>query len=65
MVNGELTELINNEQIEIDLQFLLLGSLGPSTVTFIAFVYVATCGGDVEIVIVNEKLLPMKKIKEK
>lgn len=43
----------------MNLQFLLLGSLGPSTVTFIAFVYVVTCGGDVEIVIVKVKLLPV------
>lgn len=44
-----------------DLQFLLLGSLGPSTVTFIAFGYVVTCGGDVEIVIVNVKNLPIEE----
>lgn len=35
------------------------GSLGPSTVTLIAFVYVATCGGLVDSVIVIEKLLPV------
>ena len=38
-----------------------LGSLGPSTVTLIAFVYVATCGGELLIVIVNVKLLPENK----
>lgn len=36
------------------------GSLGPSTVTLIAFVYVATCGGLDDIVMVIEKLLPAK-----
>lgn len=36
------------------------GSRGPSTVTFIALPYVATCGGLVEIVIVIVKLLPEK-----
>lgn len=41
-----------------------LGSLGPSTVTFIALLYVVICGGDVDTVIVNEKLFP-GKIKEK
>ena len=37
------------------------GSLGPSTVTFIALLYVATCGGCVDTVIVNVKLLPVIK----
>lgn len=32
--------------------------------TFIAFVYVVTCGGDVEMVIVNVKLLPIEIEKE-
>lgn len=35
-----------------------LGSLGPSTVTLIALLYVATCGGVVETIIVNVKLFP-------
>jgi hypothetical protein len=34
------------------------GSRGPSTVTLIALVYVATCGGVVDTVIVSVKLLP-------
>jgi hypothetical protein len=37
---------------------LLRGSRGPSTVTLIALVYVATCGGFVLTVIVRVKLLP-------
>lgn len=37
------------------------GSRGPSTVTFIAFEYVAIWAGDVDMQIVNEKLLPEKK----
>lgn len=37
------------------------GSRGPSTVTLIAFAYVATWGGLVDIVIVTEKLLPIWK----
>lgn len=41
-----------------------LGSLGPSTVTFIALLYVVICGGCVDTVIVNEKLFP-GKIKER
>ena len=39
---------------------LLLGSLGPSTVTLIAFIYVQTCGGLVATVIVRLKLFPVK-----
>lgn len=39
------------------------GSLGPSTVTLIALLYDATCGGLVETVIVNVKLLPVNKWK--
>lgn len=35
--------------------------LGPSTVTFIAFVYKATCIGVVDITIVNVKLFPIEK----
>lgn len=46
-------------------KFVLLvfdrGSRGPSTVTFIALVYVATCGGVVDTVIVMLKLLPKQK----
>lgn len=41
------------------LLYSLLGSRGPSTVTFMARWYVATCGGLVNTVIVNVKLLPM------
>lgn len=40
------------------------GSLGPSTVTLIAFDKVATCGGDVCSMIVRVKLFPARK-KEK
>lgn len=40
-----------------------LGSRGPSTVTFIALLYVATCGGLVDTIIVNVKLLPANKRK--
>lgn len=43
-----------------DSLILFLGSLGPSTVTLIAFKYVATCGGFVAIVIVRLKLFPAK-----
>lgn len=39
------------------------GSLGPSTVTLMALLYDATCGGLVDTVIVNVKLLPVKKMK--
>lgn len=39
--------------------YSLLGSRGPSTVTFMARWYVATCGGLVNTVIVNVKLLPV------
>lgn len=45
------------------LQVFERGSRGPSTVTLIALVYVATCGGLVDIVIVTEKLLPVEKNK--
>lgn len=38
-----------------------LGSLGPSTVTLIALLYVATCGGFVETVMVNENDFPVNK----
>lgn len=34
------------------------GSRGPSTVTLIALLYVATCGGLVDTIIVNVKLFP-------
>lgn len=37
------------------------GSRGPSTVTLIALLYDATCGGLVDTVIVNVKLLPVKE----
>jgi len=37
---------------------LLLGSLGPPTVTFIALLSVATCGGDVLTIIDRVKLFP-------
>lgn len=37
-----------------------LGSLGPSTVTLMALLYVATCGGVVDTIIVNVKLFPAK-----
>lgn len=40
-----------------------LGSLGPSTVTLIAFVYVATWGGELLIVMVSVKLFPKIKTK--
>lgn len=38
-----------------------LGSRGPSTVTFIAFVSVVTWTGDVDMHIVSVKLLPAKR----
>lgn len=41
-----------------DLLVFDLGSRGPSTVTLIALLYDATCGGLVDTVIVNVKLLP-------
>lgn len=37
------------------------GSRGPSTVTLMAFWYVATCGGDVASIIVRVKDFPVKK----
>ena len=40
---------------------LHLGSLGPSTVTFIALWYVATCGGSVATVIMRVSILPAGK----
>ena len=46
---------VNNLQ---HLLALLLGSRGPSTVTLIAFGYIATWGGCVPIVMVKLKLLP-------
>lgn len=49
-----------NELVVEYLHVLERGSRGPSTVTLIALVYVATCGGLVDIVIVTEKLLPGK-----
>lgn len=39
------------------------GSRGPSTVTLIALLYVATCGGHVATVMVIVKLFPEKKKK--
>lgn len=53
--------------IKIAILYLLvldLGSLGPSTVTLIALLYVATCGGLVETVIVKVKLFPEKNEKK-
>lgn len=44
-----------------DLLVFDLGSRGPSTVTLIALLYDATCGGLVDTVIVNVKLLPAMK----
>lgn len=41
------------------------GSLGPSTVTLIALAYVATCGGEVFIIMVRVKLLPKNFNKKK
>lgn len=49
---------------QCDLLVFDLGSLGPSTVTFIALVSVATCGGCVCNIIVNVKLLPEKRKRE-
>lgn len=48
-----------------NLLVLLLGSLGPSTVTLIAFWYNAICGGWVKIAMVNVKLLPKIRIYSK
>lgn len=39
---------------------LLLGSLGPSTVTLMALLYVTTWGGEELMDIVKVKLLPVK-----
>lgn len=38
-----------------------LGSRGPSTVTLMALLYVVTCGGDVDTVMVSVKLFPAGK----
>lgn len=43
------------------LRVLERGSLGPSTVTLIALLYVATCGGHDATVIVMLKLFPEMK----
>lgn len=51
---------MRNLKIKKNSLVLDLGSLGPSTVTFIALLYVVICGGDVDTVIVNEKLFPGK-----
>lgn len=47
-----------NVSTNLYLLVLDLGSRGPSTVTLMALLYVATCGGCVETVIVKVKLLP-------
>lgn len=52
--------IINFNNHKIHSLLLDRGSLGPSTVTFIAFVYVVIWGGDVDTVIVSVKLLPEK-----
>jgi len=44
-----------------NLLILLLGSRGPSTVTLMAFWYIATCGGWVNTTMVKVKLFPEKK----
>lgn len=43
---------------------LLRGSLGPSTVTLIALIYVATWGGSVFTVMVIVNVLPVSKQKK-
>ena len=44
------------------LRVLLLGSLGPSTVTFMHLVYMATCGGLELTIITRLKLFPANRI---
>lgn len=64
LIQGELivnNKFIKKKIIKAYLLVLDLGSLGPSTVTLIALVYVATWGGDVEMVIVIEKDFPTNK----
>lgn len=41
------------------MSLLLQNSRGPSTVTLIAFWYVVTCAGTVDMHMVSEKLLPV------
>jgi len=48
--------------IEFNIRVLDRGSLGPSTVTLMALLYVVTCGGLLATVILNVKLLPAKNI---
>jgi hypothetical protein len=44
-----------------DLLVLERGSLGPSTVTLMALLYVAICGGEELTVIVSVKLFPARR----
>lgn len=55
--------LYQRMESEFDLYSLVLdrGSLGPSTVTLMALVYVATWGGVVDTVMVMLKLFPGKR----
>lgn len=60
-VEGETTRIfykhVKKVRVFVD---LLRGSRGPSTVTFMALQYVATCRGSVFTVIVNESVFPIK-----
>ena len=64
-INNDEENYVYNEEKGCNryLHVLERGSRGPSTVTLIAFVYVATCGGLDDMVIVTEKLFPVKSSK--
>lgn len=52
--------LVLNDDDKAYLLVFDLGSLGPSTVTLMALLYVATCGGLDDTIIVNVKLFPAR-----
>lgn len=56
-----LHENLNNDKDVNNLLDLVLGSLGPSTVTLMAFMYVATITGRLCMIIVIVKLFPVKQ----
>jgi hypothetical protein len=47
--------------MELNILVLVLGSLGPSTVTLMAFVYVVISTGRVFTIMVSEKLFPVSE----
>jgi hypothetical protein len=55
------SRFIQKKNLVEDLLVLERGSLGPSTVTLMALLYVAICGGEELTVIVSVKLFPATK----